>query len=110
MLFVSPVALAFAEEAGGGLAIPGIGGLLNIAPLIMLFVIFYFLLIRPQQKRAKEHKEMLRSVQKGDNIITSGGLHGRVTSVAEDSVTVEIAENVRVKVSKEAISGRKPQG
>ncbi len=108
MLFI-PVALAFAEEAGGS-TIPGMAGLLNIAPLILLFIVFYFLLIRPQQKRAKEHKEMLKNIQKGDNVITTGGIHGRVTSVADDAVTVEIADNVRVKVSREAISIRKPQG
>ncbi len=109
MLFF-PVALAFAANGGGGSSSPGMAGFLNIAPLILLFVVFYFLLIRPQQKKAKEHGEMLKRIQKGDNVITSGGIHGRVTSVAEDAVTVEIAENVRVKVSKEAITARKPQG
>ncbi len=81
-----------------------------MAPLIILFVIFYFLLIRPQQKRAKEHKEMLSKVAKGDNIITTGGIHGRVTSVNEDTLTVEIAENTKVKISKDSITARKPQG
>lgn len=81
-----------------------------MAPLIILFVIFYFLLIRPQQKRAKEHKEMLSKVQKGDNIITSGGIHGRVISVNEDTLTVEIAENTKIKISKDSITARKPQG
>ncbi len=101
--------MAFAEDAGGFTS-PGMSGLLNIAPLILLFVVFYFLLIRPQQKRAKEHKEMLQNIQKGDNVVTTGGIHGKVTSVAEDTITVEIADNVRIKVSKEAISIRKPQG
>ncbi len=109
MLFF-PVALAFAEDAAGGSTSPGIAGLMNIAPLILLFVVFYFLLIRPQQKRAKEHREMLKDIQKGDNVVTTGGIHGKVTSVAEDAITVEIADNVRIKVSKEAISIRKPQG
>ncbi|MBI5587190.1 MAG: preprotein translocase subunit YajC [Deltaproteobacteria bacterium] len=81
-----------------------------MAPLIILFVIFYFLLIRPQQKRAKEHKAMLSQVQKGDNIITTGGIHGRVTSVNEDTISVEVAENVKIKISKEAITARKQQG
>ncbi|MBI5468615.1 MAG: preprotein translocase subunit YajC [Deltaproteobacteria bacterium] len=83
---------------------------MSMAPLIILFVIFYFLLIRPQQKRAKEHKEMLSKVAKGDNIITTGGIHGRVTSVNEDTLTVEIAENTKVKISKDSITARKPQG
>ena len=107
MLFI-PVALAFAADAGGGAA-PGMAGLLNIAPLVLLFIVFYFLLIRPQQKKAKEHREMLKNLQKGDGVVTTGGLHGRVTSVADDTVTIEIADNVRVKVSKEAVTSRKPQ-
>jgi preprotein translocase subunit YajC len=104
-----PVALAYAEDAAPG-GIPGASGLMSMAPLIILFVIFYFLLIRPQQKRAKEHKEMLSKVAKGDNIITTGGIHGRVTSVNEDTLTVEIAENTRIKISKDSITARKAQG
>jgi len=83
---------------------------MSMAPLIILFVIFYFLLIRPQQKRAKEHKEMLSQVAKGDNVITTGGIHGRVTSVNEDTLTIEVADNTRIKISKEAITARKAQG
>ncbi|HHL40777.1 MAG TPA: preprotein translocase subunit YajC [Deltaproteobacteria bacterium] len=79
-----------------------------MVPLIILFVIFYFLLIRPQQKKAREHKEMLGKLTKGDSVITQGGLHGRLTSVGEETVTMEISENVRVKVAKEAIAVRKP--
>lgn len=108
MLFI-PVAIAFAEDAPQAAA-PGVSGLMSIAPLIILFVIFYFLLIRPQQKRAKEHKQMISAIQKGDQVITSGGMHGRVASVNEDTVSVEVAEGVKVKISKEAISVRKPQG
>ena len=108
MLFI-PVAIAFAEDAPQAAA-PGLSGIMSIAPLIILFVIFYFLLIRPQQKRAKEHKQMISAIQKGDQVITTGGIHGRVASVNEDSISVEIAEGVKVKVSREAISVRKPQG
>ena len=108
MLFF-PVALAYAEDAAPS-GIPGASGLLSMAPLIILFVIFYFLLIRPQQKRAKEHKAMLSQVAKGDNIITTGGIHGRVTAVNEDTITVEVAENTKIKISKEAVTARKPQG
>ena len=107
MLFI-PVAIAFAEDAPQAAA-PGVSGLMSIAPLIILFVIFYFLLIRPQQKRSKEHKQMISAIQKGDQVITTGGIHGRVASVNEDSISVEIAEGVKVKVSREAISVRKPQ-
>ena len=107
MLFI-PVAIAFAEDAPQATT-PGLSGIMSIAPLIILFVIFYFLLIRPQQKRSKEHKQMISAIQKGDQVITTGGIHGRVASVNEDSISVEIAEGVKVKVSKEAISIRKPQ-
>ncbi|MBI5826144.1 MAG: preprotein translocase subunit YajC [Deltaproteobacteria bacterium] len=82
----------------------------SMAPIAVLFIVFYFLLIRPQQKKAKEQKEMISNLQKGDNIISSSGIFGRITSVNEDSVTVEIAENVRVKMVKDAVASRKPQG
>jgi len=85
----------------------GMGQLMGFAPLIILFVIFYFLLIRPQQKKAKEHREMVSKLEKGDTVITSGGIHGTITGVAEDIVTVEIAENVKVKVAKEHILSAK---
>ena len=83
---------------------------MSIAPLIILFVIFYFLLIRPQQKKAKEHKQMLSEVAKGDSVVTNGGLYGRVTTVSDDTLTIEVAENVRVKIARNAIAMRKPQG
>ena len=104
MLYIFPVALAFAEDA------PQSSGpnLLGLAPLVILFIIFYFLLIRPQQKKAREHKEMLSKVAAGDNVVTTGGIYGKVASVAEDTVTLEIAANVRVKVSKDAVAARKP--
>ncbi len=88
-------------------AIGGMGQLLSFAPLVVLFLIFYFLLIRPQQKKAKEHREMLTKLEKGDAVVTSGGIHGTVTGVAEDAVTVEIADGVRVKVTKDYITSKK---
>ncbi len=84
--------------------------MMSFAPIIVLFAIFYFLMIRPQQKRAKAHKEMLSKTAKGDFVVTTGGLHGRVFGVSENVVTVEIADNVRVKVEKSAISKRKVKG
>ena len=69
-----------------------------------MFVIFYFLLIRPQQKKTKEHRQMIDNLKTGDRIITSGGLHGRITGVAESALTVEIAEKVRVKVNRSSVS------
>jgi preprotein translocase subunit YajC len=81
------------------------GGLSTFIPLILMFAIFYFLLIRPQQKKAKQHKAMLAAVRKGDRVITSGGLHGEITGITDDVVTMEIAPKVRVKVSRGSIAG-----
>jgi preprotein translocase subunit YajC len=74
-------------------------------PILLMFVIFYFLLIRPQQKQAKKHQEFLRSLKTGDRVITSGGLHGVVTGLTDTTVTLEVADKVRVKVSRAAVSG-----
>ena len=76
------------------------GGFTAIVPLLLMFAIFYFLLIRPQQKKAKEHQEMVTNLKKGDRVITSGGIHGFITGVDEGTVTVEIADRVRIKVSR----------
>ena len=81
------------------------GGFGAFVPLILMFAIFYFLLIRPQQKKAKQHKQLLASIKKGDRVISSGGLHGVVTGLTDDVVTVEIAPKVRVKISRGSISG-----
>ncbi len=86
-------------QAGGPQAL-----IMNLAPLILIFVIFYFLLIRPQQKKAKEIKSMLDNIKKGDKVITAGGLYGVVESVETNTVVLKIAENVRVKFTKSAIA------
>ncbi|MGQ9571252.1 MAG: preprotein translocase subunit YajC [Thermodesulfovibrionales bacterium] len=78
----------------------GWGALGSLIPLILIFVIFYFLLMRPQQKRVKEHRKMIENLKKGDKIITSGGIHGVIESVGANTVTVKIAENVKVKLGK----------
>lgn len=96
--------LAYAMGQGGA-AGAGAGGFSSFVPLILMFVIFYFLLIRPQQKKAKEHREMLGGLKKGDRIVTSGGLHGRITGLDDVTLTVEIADKVRVKVSRGSVSG-----
>lgn len=98
--------LAYAMGGGGaggeGGQAAGFGAFI---PLVLMFVIFYFLLIRPQQKKAKQHKELLGAVKRGDKVITSGGLHGEITGISDDVVTLEIAPKVRVKVSRGSISG-----
>lgn len=103
MLNFTTIAFAADEAPAAG----GVGQLLSFAPLIILFAIFYFLLIRPQQKKAKDHREMISKLEKGDMVITASGIHGAITGVAEDTVTVEIADNVKVKVSKEYITSKK---
>ena len=98
--------LAYAMGGGGAGAEGGqSAGFGAFVPLIIMFAIFYFLLIRPQQKKAKQHKAMLGALKKGDRVVSSGGLHGTVTGLTEDVVTMEIAPKVRVKVSRASISG-----
>ena len=94
---------ADAAAANGGPPTGAFGGQLFI--FIAIFAIFYFLLIRPQQKKSKQHKEMLGAVKKGDKVVTNGGLHGEITGMTDDAVTMEIAPKVRVKVSRGAIAG-----
>jgi preprotein translocase subunit YajC len=88
---------------------PG-GGANFILLMIAMGLLMYALLIRPQQRQQKEHKNMIAQIKKGDQIITSGGMHGRVTGVTEDVITVEIAERVRVKLNKSAVSSRVTPG
>ena len=97
-MWISP---AFAQAAGGASA----SSFVQFVPLVLIFVVFYFLLIRPQQKKLKEHRAMLDAVRRGDRVVTNGGIIGLVTKVTEDrELTVEIAENVRVKVMRDMIS------
>ena len=92
-------AMGPAPQGGGGQG--GAAGLFtSLVPLILIFVIFYFLLIRPQQKRAKEHKNMIDNLKKGDKIVTSGGIHGVIESVGTNTITLKIAENTKVKIGK----------
>ena len=98
--------LAYAMGTGGTGGAGGQGGGFGaFLPLIIMFAIFYFLLIRPQQKKAKLHQEMLATLKKGDKVVSSGGLHGVITGITDDLVTMEIAPKVRVKVSKGSIAG-----
>lgn len=84
--------------------------LLSLLPLILIFVLFWFLMIRPQMKRAKEHKSLLEALQKGDEVVTAGGALGRVTKVGENFVNLEIAENVEILVQKQAVQLVLPKG
>ncbi len=96
-------AWAQADALGGS-------GLIGILPMVLIFVVFYFLLIRPQQKKAKNHKSMVAELAKGDEVVTNGGTLGKITDVDENFVTVEIATGVKVKVQRMAISQMMPKG
>lgn len=96
------IAQALAQDAGGA---AGPGALGAFLPIILIFVVFYFLLIRPQQKKMKQHKEMLAAIRRGDRIVTGGGIVGTVSKVIDDNeVQVEIAEGVRVRVQRALVS------
>jgi preprotein translocase subunit YajC len=98
--------LVYAMGTGGtGGGAGGGGGLGAFLPLIIIFAIFYFLLIRPQQKKSKQHKQLLADLKKGDKVVSSGGLHGIITGLADDVVTVEISPKVRVKITRGSIAG-----
>lgn len=84
-------------------AAPAVGGMASLsqfAPLILIFIVFYFLLIRPQQKKAQEQQSFLSNLQKGDKVMTGGGVHGTITGLTDTAVTLEIADNVRIKVQR----------
>ncbi|MFQ5329555.1 MAG: preprotein translocase subunit YajC [Thermodesulfobacteriota bacterium] len=103
--FFAVLLIATASFAADAKAAPS--ALVSMAPIILLFVVFYFLLIRPQQKKAKEHKEMLSQLQKGDNVVTNGGIFGKITAVSDVAYTVEIASNTCIKVARDCIATKK---
>jgi preprotein translocase subunit YajC len=96
------ISSAYAQTPAGG--DPTTGLIMQIAPLILIFVVFYFLLIRPQQQARKRHLEMVTQLKKGDIVVTSGGMIGKVKSVADDEVRVELAPNVDVRVVRGTIA------
>ena len=100
------IGLVLAQATGGE---PG-GALMGMLPIILMFVILYFLMIRPQMKRQKEHRAMLEKLSKGDEVITNGGIAGVVSDIGENFITVEIADNVRIRVQKGAIANVLPKG
>lgn len=103
-MFISP---AYAQSPFGG----GTDMLTSLLPFVLIFVIMYFLILRPQQKRVKQHAEMVKNVRKGDTVITSGGLVGRVTKVVDDDqIEFEISDGVRVRQMRQMISGVRTKG
>lgn len=98
--------IAYAQTAGEGPVLSqaeGPGPLVNFLPLILVFAVFYFLLIRPQQQKTKEHRMMVANLRRNDEVITSGGIYGRVVELSEKVITLEIAPNVRVRVDRPRI-------
>jgi preprotein translocase subunit YajC len=106
MSFFISDALAEAPAAGAAGADP----LISLLPLVLFAVVFYFLLIRPQSKRQKEHKRMVEALAKGDEVVTAGGVAGRITAVGENFVVVEVADGVQIKVRRTAVESVMPKG
>lgn len=93
-----------------GAAMPGGADIMTFLPMIAIFAVFYFLLIRPQQKKAKEAKAMIEALQKGDEVVTAGGLLGKVTKLTEQYVTVEVAPNTEIVIQRPAVAQLLPKG
>jgi len=98
------ISTAYAQSAGTAATSGGIASLVSFLPLVLIFVVFYFLMIRPQQKRLKEQQAAIAAVRKGDSVVTAGGIVGKVTKVEEMFVEVEIAANTRIRVVKATLS------
>ena len=102
-MIISP---AFAQGASAG----GDAGLMSFLPIILMFVLLYFLMIRPQMKRAKEQKQMIEALQKGDEVITAGGVLGRISRISDPYVSLEIAPNTEISVQKSSVQTVLPKG
>jgi preprotein translocase subunit YajC len=105
-MFATPAYASAGAASSGGMA----GLLVQFAPLLFIFVIFYFLLIRPQSRRVKEHRDMIGAVKRNDTAVTSGGLIGKVMKVDESEIELEVASGVRVRVVKSMLSEVRPHG
>jgi len=102
-VLISP---AYAQAAGA----PADAGLMNIGMLVLMLVVFWFILIRPQMKRAKEHKTMIAALEKGTEVVTAGGIVGRITKIGDGYVTLEIADNTEIVVQRNAVQTLLPKG
>ncbi|RTZ60431.1 MAG: preprotein translocase subunit YajC [Gammaproteobacteria bacterium] len=100
---------AWAEAAPAGPAGPG-ATIAQFLPLIVIFLLFYFMLIRPQQKKMKEHQAMLAALQKNDEVVTNGGTLGKIVKIGDNFVTLEVADGVQIKVQRSAIQSLMPKG
>ncbi|WP_018228390.1 preprotein translocase subunit YajC [Methyloversatilis universalis] len=104
-MLISP---AYAQAAGA--AADPTGGIMGFLPIILMFVVLWFLMIRPQMKRAKEHKTMVEALAKGDEVVTQGGVAGRIVKVGDNFVSVEVAPNVEITLQRQAVSTVLPKG
>jgi preprotein translocase subunit YajC len=100
---------AYAQAATAGAADPT-GGLMGLLPIVLMFVVLWFLMIRPQMKKAKEHTKMVTELQKGDEVVTQGGIAGRIAKIGENYIAVDIADGVTVQIQKNAIGALLPKG
>ena len=91
-------------QAAGAPAAGGMDVLMQFAPFILIFVVMWFLLIRPQQKKAKDHRAMVAALKRGDRVVTSGGISGQVSHVADDHLMVEVADGVKIKILRDAVT------
>jgi preprotein translocase subunit YajC len=105
-MFISDAFAQAAPAAQGGTE----SGLLSMLPLVLMFVVLYFVMIRPQMKRAKEHKAMIEALAKGDEVVTAGGMLGKVTKLGETFVHVEVANGVELQVQRSAVTQVLPKG
>ena len=101
------ISSAFAQSSGG---IGGDGGLVTLLPIVLMFVLLYFLMIRPQVKRQKEHRLMVEGLQKGDEVVTGGGVVGKITTLGDAFVSLEVAPNTEISVQKSAVQMLLPKG
>ncbi len=99
-MFMESVAWAQGTSGGGS----GTGTILSLVPFVLIFVIFYFMLILPQQKKQKQQKAMLEQLKKGDKVITSSGIWGTITNLGKETVTLQVADNTKIKLQREYIS------
>jgi preprotein translocase subunit YajC len=100
------ISAAYAQAA----PVTDAGGMMGFLPIVLMFVLLYFMLIRPQMKRAKDHKAMIEALEKGAEVVTSGGIVGRITKLSDAYITVEIAPNTEIVVQKQAVQTLLPKG
>ena len=101
---------AIAQTAGGAVANDPFSGVFGFLPIVLMFVVLYFLMIRPQMKRAKEHKAMIDALQKGDEVVAAGGIIGRISKLSDNYVTLQIADNTEIRVQRPAVQLALPKG